>query len=217
MNKFKVDLHTHSIISHDGGLTEAQYAHLIHARILDFIAITDHNETRFARIMQGKLGDKIIVGEEIKTSEGEIIGLFLQKTISAGLTPEETIKEIRAQGGLVYVPHPFETFRRGLQADPLKRIARDIDIVEIFNGRGRWRNKNQLAKAFVAQHQMTVAASSDAHCPLGIGKTYTMIRGIPMKKRLKKLLRQGDLRKEYAPLLAFLCPAINRIKNKVVV
>jgi predicted metal-dependent phosphoesterase TrpH len=217
MNKFKIDLHTHSIISHDGGLTEKQYTRILEQQELDFIAITDHNETSFARIMQSKLGERIIIGEEIRTTEGEIIGLFLKKTIPADLTPEETVKEIREQDGIVYIPHPLETFRRGLQADALKRIAEQIDIVEIFNGRGRWRNKNLLADEFVSQYGMAIAASSDAHCPLGIGKTYSMIRGIPMKKRLKKLLRKGDLQKEYAPLLAFLCPVINRIKNKVIV
>lgn len=217
MNKYKIDLHTHSIISHDGGLTEAQYVRLLENRILDFIAITDHNETSFARVMHSKLGDKIIVGEEIRTSEGEIIGLFLQKTIPGGLTPEETIQGIKAQNGLIYIPHPFETIRQGLKASTLKRIVSDIDIIELFNGRGRFRNRDRITEQFVSQHQLAVAASSDAHCRIGIGKTYSMIRGEPMSKRLKKLLRKGDLKKDYAPLLSFLCPAINRIKNKVII
>lgn len=217
MNKYKIDLHTHSIISHDGGLTEAQYIELLENRILDFIAITDHNETSFARVMHSKLGNKIIVGEEIRSTEGEIIGLFLQKTISGGLTPEETIQAIKAQNGLVYVPHPFETVRQGLRATTLKRILRDIDIVEIFNGRGRFRNRDSITEQFTSQHQLTIAASSDSHCRFGIGKTYSMIRGEPVPKNLKKLLRKGDLNKDYAPLLSFLCPAINRIKNKVIV
>src|SRR3989337_574007 len=128
MNKYKIDLHTHSIISHDGGLSAEHYTNIIEKRILDFIAITDHNETRFARIMQQKLGQRIIVGEEIGTTEGEIIGLFLQNTIPGGLTPEKTVQEIKAQNGLVYIPHPFETFRKGLQRDTLERIVKYIDI-----------------------------------------------------------------------------------------
>ncbi len=216
MNKYKIDLHTHSIISHDGGLTEAQYTKLIKTQVLDYIAITDHNETRFARIMQQKLGERIIVGEEIGTTAGEIIGLFLKETIPGGLTPEETVHAIKAQGGLVYIPHPYETFRKGLQQEALERIAKDIALFEIFNGRGRWRGKNNLAMQFARLHNIVGAASSDAHCILGIGKTYTMIDKIPQENNLTMLFQNADLQKEYAPLISLLCPVVNKIKNKVV-
>lgn len=216
-NKYKLDLHTHSIISHDGGLTAAQYTRLIETNILDYIAITDHNETRFARIMHEKLGDKIIIGEEVTTTAGEIIGLFLSKTIPKGLTPEETIREIRAQGGLVCIPHPFETFRKGLQGEVLERIAKQIDIIETFNARGRWRGKNDLAVAFAEKHNIPATASSDSHCIKGMGSSYSIVRGVPMPKRLKKLLRKADLHKQHAPLYTLLCPAFNKVKNKVVV
>ena len=109
---YKIDLHTHSIISYDGGITEKQYRKILEMGILDYVAITDHNETRFAGIMQKKFGDKIIIGEEIKTKEGEIIGLFLKKTIASGQSTEETAAAIHLQGGLVYIPHPFETRRK---------------------------------------------------------------------------------------------------------
>lgn len=217
INKYKVDLHTHSIISHDGGLTEQHYTKLIESKILDFIAITDHNETRFARIMQQKLGQHIIVGEEIATTEGEIIGLHLKETIAKGMTPEDTVKAIKQQNGLVYIPHPFEIFRKGMQLDALQRVLQYIDIVEVFNGRGQWRGKNEQAQAFAAQKMFATAASSDAHCWIGIGKTFSRIRGVPTRKQFKKLLRKGELQKEFAPTLALLCPTINRIKNKVVV
>jgi predicted metal-dependent phosphoesterase TrpH len=217
MNKYKIDLHTHSIISHDGGLRAEDYTKIIQENILDYIAITDHNEIRFARIMQQKLGEHIIIGEEIGTKEGEIIGLFLQKAIPGGLTPEETVKEIKEQNGLVYIPHPFETFRKGMQRDALERIAKDIDVIEVFNGRGKWRSKNELTHAFAAERMLPTAASSDAHCLLGLGKTYSEINDAPQQKHFKKLLSSANLHKEYAPLLSLLCPAINKVKNKVVV
>jgi predicted metal-dependent phosphoesterase TrpH len=167
--------------------------------------------------MQQKLGQHIIVGEEIGTTEGEIIGLFLRETIPGGLTPEKTVQEIKGQNGLVYIPHPFETFRKGLQLDALERIAADIDIVEVFNGRGKWRGKNELAEKFASERMLAAAASSDAHCILGLGSTFSRIRGVPMRRQIKKLLRKADLQKEYAPFLSLLCPAVNKIKNKVVV
>src|SRR5579863_72393 len=127
-SRFKVDLHTHSIISQDGGVTAAQYEKILQTGELDCIAITDHNETSFARIMQKKFGNRIIIGEEISTKEGEIIGLYLHETIPGDISIDEAISSIKHQGGLVYIPHPYERFRKGLQQDTIERIAADIDI-----------------------------------------------------------------------------------------
>src|SRR5258708_35670555 len=101
-SRYRVDLHTHSIISQDGGLTAQQYEKILDSGILDCIAITDHNETSFARIMPKKLGDRIIIGEEISTREGEIIGLYLKETIPGGIELDEAIASIKHQRGLVY-------------------------------------------------------------------------------------------------------------------
>lgn len=217
MKTLKIDLHTHSIISHDGGLRAEHYTRIIEDKILDYIAVTDHNETRFARILQQQLGDHIIIGEEIGTKEGEIIGLFLEETIPGGLSAEETVAEIKKQNGLVCVPHPFETFRKGLKKESLERIAESIDIIEVFNGRGKWRGKNDLALAFAEKHHIAPTASSDAHCILGLGKTYSSVDYVPVRQNLVKLLEHADLNKEFAPLLSLLCPAVNKVKNKVVV
>ena len=99
--RYKVDLHTHSIISQDGGITVGNTKKVLQSGLLDCIAITDHNETSFARIMQKKLGDHIIIGEEISTPEGEIIGLYLKETIPGGIGLDEAIASIKHQGGLV--------------------------------------------------------------------------------------------------------------------
>ncbi len=109
---FKVDLHTHSVASPDGGLTAQDYLQFLEKKDLQVIAITDHDTITFASDLQAQLGVRIIVGEEITTTEGEIIGLFLSKGIPPGLSPEETIHRIRRQNGLVYIPHPFETVRK---------------------------------------------------------------------------------------------------------
>src|SRR4051812_4619386 len=111
---FKIDLHTHSVESKDGGISFEQYAHALSTNRLDVIAITDHDTIDFATHAQTELGDRIIVGEEIMSTGGEIVGLYLKEAVKAGLSPLETVKQIREQGGLVYVPHPFETVRKGL-------------------------------------------------------------------------------------------------------
>jgi predicted metal-dependent phosphoesterase TrpH len=214
-SRYRIDLHTHSIISQDGGITAAQYEKLLQGE-LDCIAITDHNETSFARIMHKKLGDRIIVGEEINTREGEVIGLYLKETIPGGIDLDEAVASIKYQGGLVYIPHPYERFRKGLKQTAVNRIAKDIDIIEVFNGRGRFRGKQSLAQKFAEINHIPQAASSDAHGSKGAGFTASDLTDFPTHKTLKNLLTTAILEKNYAPFYTFLYPAINRFKNSVV-
>lgn len=211
----KIDLHTHSIISPDGGISEFEYTKILEKKILDYIAITDHNETKFAQKLKERLGKQIIVGEEITTTDGEMIGLFLKTTISAGLSALETAKKIHEQGGLVYIPHPFETIRQGIQKDVLEAMTDHIDIMEIFNGRGKWRGKAKEAEIFSQQFHVSPAASSDAHGYKGVGKTFSLIGEIPTKQNLVQLLHRGKPEKVYAPWISFFYPSINTIKKKL--
>lgn len=213
--QYKIDLHTHSSISPDGGIGRDQYTTLLKKGDLDCLAITDHNTTEFARELQDTLGEKIIVGEEITTIDGEMIGLFLKKTIRSGKTAQQTADEIHNQGGLAYIPHPFETLRQGIQLFVLEKMIHEIDILEVFNGRGKWRGKSNAAHVFAAKHDFAQAASSDAHGIKGIGKTFSLVQQMPTQQSLKQLLRKGTLQEEYAPLWTFLYPTINRIKNKI--
>lgn len=215
-SRYLIDLHSHSIISHDGGITAGQYEKILRSGELDCIAITDHNEISFARIIQKKLGDQIIIGEEISTKEGEIIGLFLKETIPGGISVEEAIASIKHQGGLVYIPHPFEHFRHGLRRRVLERIVQDIDIVEVFNGRGRIRGKPEFADMFATKNNVVKAASSDAHGWRGLGCTASMLSEFPTQKTLKKLLSTAILKKEYAPFYTYFYPFLNKVKNNII-
>jgi predicted metal-dependent phosphoesterase TrpH len=215
-SRFRVDLHTHSIISQDGGITALQYEKILESGILDCIAITDHNETNFARIMHKKLGDRIIIGEEISTLEGEIIGLYLKETIPGSIGLDEAVASIKHQGGLVYLPHPYERLRKGLVGSSVNRIIADIDIVEVFNGRGRFRGKPFLAQKLAEKNSIAQAASSDAHGYKGVGFTTSNMTDFPSHKTLKHLLTTAILERSYAPFYTFLYPMINRLKNSVV-
>jgi len=215
-SRYKLDLHTHSIISQDGGITAAQYEKVLQSGELDCIAITDHNETSFARIMQKKLGNKIIIGEEISTRGGEIIGLYLHETIPGGISLDEAIASIKHQGGLVYIPHPFERIRKGLQQETLERITTDIDVIEVFNGRGRFRDNPLFAQQFALKNTIPQAASSDAHGWRGLGQTSSALKEFPTQKNLKQLLLTALFDKTYTPFYTFFYPLLNRIKNNVV-
>jgi len=212
--KYKIDFHTHSINSPDGGLTISDYTKIFQNNILDVLAITDHNGIEFALNLKKKFGKKIIVGQEIKSSEGEIIGLFLSKTISPGLLAKETIKEIQNQNGLVYIPHPFEKLRKGISKDTLKNNIEDIDIFEIYNGRALEKPK-ELNYLLENKNNFCLASSSDAHCIYGVGKTYALVEAFPTRKNILSLLKKASLTKNPAPLIAYICPMINRLRKKI--
>lgn len=211
----RVDLHTHSIASSDGGVRAVQYRNLLSSKRVDLIAITDHNRVDFAQELHAELGDKIIVGEEIMTTEGEIIGLFLSKLVEPGQTPLETVKAIKKQGGLVYIPHPFETVRKGLQEATLDSIASYIDIVEVHNGRAFLQKRSAKALAWAQANNKVAAASSDAHGAKGVGHTYTVMATLPAQKEFLRVLSAAQLVANRAPLTTLTYPKLNRLHKKI--
>ena len=208
---YKVDLHTHSIASPDGGITPEQYAKALENESLDFIAITDHNRVDFALGLNKALGDKIIVGEEITTTQGELVGLFLKEIVKSGQTAVETAHAIRNQGGLVYVPHPFETVRSGITREVLDTIVELVDIVEIHNGRAWFQNFSPTAAAWAKTNRKAGASSSDAHGFKGLGFSYSIVTEKPARGSLVDILRMTNLAHRRAPLSTLLYPKINRI------
>ncbi len=211
---YKLDLHTHSYGSRDGSLQVKDYRFFLQNGLLDHIAITDHNCIETALTIQkelAELGKRIIVGEEIMTTQGELVGLFLSKLIPAGLTPLETSRLIHAQGGLVYVPHAFETVRSGLSAPALNEIAQDIDIVETFNGRAVFQNRSKVASLWAKQNARSAAASSDAHGRFGWGYTYSVVEAVPDHENLPRLLSAATYSKQYVGW-GILYPKFNRLK-----
>lgn len=212
----RVDLHTHSSASPDGGITAAQYQKLVDSDKYAAIAITDHNRIDFALDMRKKLGSTIIVGEEIMTAEGEIIGLFLKKRVEPGQTAANTIADIRKQSGLVYIPHPFETVRSGLTMSTLDSICKQIDMIEAHNGRAVLQNRSEKTIVWAKRHHVIQAASSDAHGLKGVGKTFTSIPAHTKLDRSNflKVMATAKLTAKWPPLVSLLYPKINRLRNK---
>jgi predicted metal-dependent phosphoesterase TrpH len=211
----KADFHTHSVASPDGGISPEDYRQLLDSGKLDYIAITDHDQVDFALQLHQELGDKIIIGEEIMTTEGELIGLFLTKLVQPGQTARATAEAIRAQGGIVYLPHPFETMRHGVQASTLDAMPELIDIVEAHNGRAVFQNKSSQALSWAALHKKPMAASSDAHGAKGVGHTYTVVDQPLTKDTLGSVLTQAQLIHGRPPLASLVYPKLNRLKNKM--
>jgi predicted metal-dependent phosphoesterase TrpH len=213
--KYKIDLHTHSSLSHDGGISELQYQKILNENLVNYIAITDHNSVELAIKLNSQLGERIIVGEEIMTTTGEIIGLYLTETIPPGLSPEQTIQKIRQQNGIVYIPHPFETIRKGLHPQVMEEIVNEIDIVEVGNGRAFVQNKSEQAVVWAKLNQKPGAASSDAHGIHGVGRTYTLVHEKPARNNLIELVSSSIPNAERPKIRALLYPKYNKIKKKV--
>lgn len=212
---YKIDLHTHSSASADGGLTITQYEQALSTDILDCVAITDHNRIDFAQELLKSFGDKVIVGEEIMTQSGEIIGLYLEEKVPKNLSLADTIRLIKNQGGLVYVPHPLETVRHGLQINVLEEVVDSIDIVEIGNGRSLFQSRYSQILVWSNLNHLVGAASSDAHGRVGLGHTYTSIAELPTKQNLKHLLSTGIPIIQRPGLRALLYPKYNRLMKRL--
>jgi glycosyltransferase involved in cell wall biosynthesis/predicted metal-dependent phosphoesterase TrpH len=166
------DFHVHSHHSKDCVMPVPDILERAREVGLDVVAITDHDSAAGgleAREIADRYGVRVIVGEEVKSSEGEVIGLFLERTIPGGMSFADTIAAIREQGGVVYVPHPFDR----LHTIPAPRVLRanvaDIDVMEVFNSRLAFPGFNELAEKFAQRYRIPAAAGSDAHVLPGIG------------------------------------------------
>jgi predicted metal-dependent phosphoesterase TrpH len=212
----RIDLHTHSEASIDGGITPDDYAYVLKNEVFDVIAITDHNRIDFAVGLQKALGEEfIIVGEEITTTDGDIVGLYLKSEIKPGMSASETIDEIHAQGGLVYIPHPFEKARSSIQKTTLDSLKDKVDIIETHNGRSLTKKYVLEAETWAVKNNVAACASSDAHGKKGLGRTYSIINSRPTAESLVSLLGNATINSKKPPYITLLYPKINRIKNKL--
>ncbi len=179
-----VDLHNHSDRSYDAVNTLAHYERAHAAGRVHVLGITDHNRIDGALELRERASFPIVVGMEIDTSEGELIGLFLSEPLPVGLTAFDTAERIRAQGGLVYVQHPFYRFVR----EPLLARTREqlldaglIDIVEVRNGGPFTGAADRRAAAWAREAGLPGAGSSDAHEPADIGQIVTAVPPGPLE------------------------------------
>jgi predicted metal-dependent phosphoesterase TrpH len=135
------------------------------------VFLTDHDTISGAKQLQALGQDTVVVGEEVMTTDGELIGLFLERPVPTGLGPREVAGQIKSQGGLVYLEHPYDQFRRHLSEQAIEALADDIDIVEVFNGRSD-EQANRRALDLCAILGAAPGAGSDAHTLDEIGSVY---------------------------------------------
>jgi predicted metal-dependent phosphoesterase TrpH len=190
----KADLHIHTRYSMDCQTPLDKIISRCQELGINCIAIADHGTAEGALEMQKIAPFKVIVAEEILTTHGEIMGMFLKETIPSGITPQEAVRRIRAQGGVVNIPHPFETIRGSALKDTIiDEIAKDIDLMEVLNSRSPFPANTKKAKAFAAGHNIPGGAGSDAHTTLEIGNAYIEIPEFNTPEEFLKSVAQGKI------------------------
>jgi predicted metal-dependent phosphoesterase TrpH len=166
----RLDLHTHTYYSPDALTSPGKFVMACLQRGINCVAITDHNTIAGARLMERLCPFPVIIGEEIKTDAGDIVGLFLREEVPPGLPLEEAVARVKAQGGLVMVPHPFDRFRNSLGEEGLRRILPAVDVIETFNARNMTPGADEQARHFAALQGIPGVAVSDAHSPGELGR-----------------------------------------------
>jgi predicted metal-dependent phosphoesterase TrpH len=164
---------------------------------LGAIAVTDHNEISGALEAAKKAADfgvKVIVAEEVKTAhQGEVIGLFIKKKIPRGMSLAETVAEIKRQGGLVYVPHPFDRMHSVPDYEHLLTIIDDVDAIEIYNPRVAIGSFNEEAERFARKYRIVAGAGSDSHVAHGLGSVRIRMRDFDGPEEFLESLRAAEI------------------------
>ena len=198
-----VDLHMHTDHSPDCATPVDTLLETAKRAGLGAIAITDHNEVSGALEARERAnGIKVIVAEEVKTADqGEVIGLFIEEKIPRGMTLQETIAEIRRQGGLVYVPHPFDRMHSVPDYEHLLTVVEDIDAIEVFNPRVAFSAFNEEAARFAAKYRIVAGAGSDSHVAQGLGSVKIKMRDFDGPEEFLESLRDADIVRKKQSLL----------------
>lgn len=196
------DFHIHTRFSRDSILTEETFIEKAIERGLTHVAITNHNNVEGAIAVRDKVAElgltdqlTVILGEEVSTADGEVVGLFLTRTIPRGLSANETADEIHRQGGLVSIPHPFDPFRGShIREGPLRNLADTgkIDAVEVFNCRVTLQRHNQEAAEFASRHGIPGIAASDSHSSFEVAMAFNALPAFENAEELRAVLPDND-------------------------
>lgn len=189
----RVDMHVHTRASYDSLNAPDAVLAAMYACGLRWIVVADHDELDLALRMRDRAPDRVIAGEEIRTAEGpDLIGIFLTERIPRGTPIRDAAERIRAQDGVVYVPHPFDVRRRGGGEVHLRAIQDLVDVVEAHNARTWGAGVNERGEAWARERGILVGAGSDAHTPGEIGAAYVEVPPFePHRESFLAALRAG--------------------------
>lgn len=174
---WRVELHCHSVYSKDSLTRLERLPDICRARGIDRMVLTDHNTAQGALEAARRYPDLIIPGEEVMTTQGELLAWYVNEDVPPGLEPEEAIRRLRDQGAVIGVSHPFDRYRSGAwQLEDLQRIVELVDAIEVFNARCIHMEDNDRALSFAEQYDVLMTAGSDAHIRSEYGRAVMVTR-----------------------------------------
>ncbi len=210
----KADFHIHTEYSGDCNTPLQKIIDRCQETGINCIAIADHGTVEGALKMQDIAPFRVIIAEEILTPHGEIMGMFLKETIPSGLSVEETISQIKAQGGLVCIPHPYDRLRQSaLARGMIEELVKQIDIIEVFNSRSILPGALAKAQILAEKYGFLKSAGSDAHTPREIGNAYVEMPEFNGKGDFSKALAAGEIFGRRSIPLVHFSSTLAKLKN----
>jgi predicted metal-dependent phosphoesterase TrpH len=197
---YNLELHSHTVASKDSLTHPRDLVEACRRKGIDRIVITDHNTIAGARAAQALDPGRVIVGEEIMTTGGEILAAFVREEIPGGLTPQETIRRLKDQGAFINVSHPFDRWRNGSwQEEDLLEIVPQVDAIEVYNSRCMLPRFNREAAQFARRLGLVGTVGSDAHAAFELGRALMMLELFEGPEGMRNAIRTGKQKVRWSP------------------
>ncbi|MBI3162018.1 MAG: PHP domain-containing protein [Chloroflexi bacterium] len=197
---FRVEFHCHTLASKDSLTHPETLVRTCRRKGIDRVVVTDHNTITGARAAQKLDPERVIVGEEIMTTRGEILAAYVTEEIPPQLSPLETIRRLRDQGAFISVSHPFDKLRSGgWMEDDLLEILPRVDAIEVFNSRCMSKRFNEEARAFAERHGVAGTVGSDAHAAFELGRSLLLLDPFEGPAGLRKVIGAGVAQVKWSP------------------
>ncbi|HIQ01293.1 MAG TPA: PHP domain-containing protein [Anaerolineales bacterium] len=195
------DLHTHTLYSQDCLISLPAFLEACRRKGLDRVAVTDHNTIAGALRLKEMDPERVIVGEEIRTTHGELIAYFLNEPVPAGLSPRQTIEAVHAQGGVVGISHPLDSLRReAMGRAVLLPLLDQLDFLEVFNARCLFPGDNRAARHLALERGLPMTAGSDAHSTWELGRAVVVVPPFHSPPSFLESLRSAQVNGRRSPL-----------------
>jgi len=200
LEMLRVEFHCHTVYSKDSLTTPKRLVEACYRKGIDRVVVTDHNSIAGAREAQALDPELVIVGEEIKTTRGELLAAFVTDEVPAGLSPKETIHRLKEQGAFISVSHPFDIFRSGhWDEQDLLEILPDVDAIEVFNSRCWSPEYNRMAREFAEEYNIPGTVGSDAHAALELGRSVLLLEQFQSPDEMRGVIRNGIPKVRWSP------------------
>lgn len=196
----RVEFHCHTIASKDSLTRPRDLVETCRRKGIDRVVVTDHNTIAGARAARALDPERVVVGEEILTTRGEILAAFVTEEIPAGLTPHETIRRLKEQGAFISVSHPFDRFREGgWREEDLLEILPLVDAIEVYNSRCMLPQFNREARRFAEKHALAGTVGSDAHAAFELGRSVLRLAQFEGPQGMRAVIRNAKFETRWSP------------------